>query len=258
MGCQCVKQENQLDQPTEKFSSPNQTKQLKSKKHPFSSIENKRNITETNNTFTGSLYHTNQKIISHDIFSTNKKVTPKGYPQDTYSAYLFNNINEARKNPQLFIQSIREGMNNIVLKTMKKNNKEEHRFVYSSKVKVALYRGRPAFEDAIEYLTKLEPLEPLSLDENICVKVPETEEEIKDKKYIIKGVEDINKNEVKVVKFFRDVVRDPETSFILMLADDNENKTIKKDDIFNKEYRRIGITSKTIGKNFAAYITFAL
>ena len=31
MGCQCVKQENQLDQPTEEFSSPNQTKQLKSK-----------------------------------------------------------------------------------------------------------------------------------------------------------------------------------------------------------------------------------
>lgn len=71
-------------------------------------------------------------------------------------------------------------------------------------------------------------------------------------------MEDINKNEVKEVKFFRDIVKDPETSFILVLADDNENKTIKKDDIFNKDYRRIGITSKTIGKYFAAYITFAL
>lgn len=158
MGCQCDKQENQLDQPTEEFSSPNQTKNLKSKKHPFSSIEDKRNTTETNNTINGSLYHTNQKIISHDIFTTNKNSTAKGYPQDTYSAYLFDNINEARKNPQLFIKSIQEGMNKIVLKSMKKNNKEEQRFVYSSKVKVALYRGRPAFEDAIEYLSKLEPL----------------------------------------------------------------------------------------------------
>ena len=258
MGCQCDKQENQLDQPTEEFSSPNQTKNLKSKKHPFSSIEDKRNTSETNNTFNGSLYHTNQKIISHDIFTTNKNSTAKGYPQDTYSAYLFDNINEARKNPHLFIKSIQEGMNKIVLKSMKKNNKKEQRFIYSSKVKIALYRGRPAFEDAIEYLSKLEPLEPLSFDEQICVKVPETEEEIRDKKYIIKGVEDINKNEVKEVKFFRDIVKDPETSFILVLADDNENKTIKKDDIFNKDYRRIGITSKTIGKYFAAYITFAL
>ena len=156
------------------------------------------------------------------------------------------------------INSIESAMDKIVLKKIKKNDgTEEERYIFASKVKVALYRGRPAFEEAIDFLRNQEQVAPLFFDESICVKVPENEEDIKDKEYMIKKVEEINAKEVTVLAYWRDIVKDPETSFMMMLVDDNAKGTMRKLDIFNKEFTRIGITRKKKKKMFAAYITFA-
>ena len=156
------------------------------------------------------------------------------------------------------INSIESAMDKIVLKKIKKSDgTEEERYIFASKVKVALYRGRPAFEEAIDFLRNQEQVAPLLFDDSICVKVPESEEEIKDKEYMVKKVEEINSKEVTVLAYWRDIVKDPETSFMMMLVDDNAKGTMRKLDIFNKEFTRIGITSTMIGKMFAAYITFA-
>ena len=135
------------------------------------------------------------------------------------------------------INSIESAMDKIVLKKIKKNDgTEEERYIFASKVKVALYRGRPAFEEAIDFLRNQEQVAPLFFDESICVKVPENEEDIKDKEYMIKKVEEINAKEVTVLAYWRDIVKDPETSFMMMLVDDNAKGTMRKLDIFNKEF----------------------
>ena len=52
------------------------------------------------------------------------------------------------------------------------------------KVKVALARGEPAFTEAAEDLRNKTPLTPLELKKEICVSLPEKEEDIKDSNYL--------------------------------------------------------------------------
>ena len=271
MGCKCITSEPEIDTPKDEVFASKSTN-LKSKRPPNSERDRYQdketpNPYETNNfdtNFNGtSSFRDTQaattEIISHDVFKA-KKPSPviKGYPTDSYSAYLYDNINMARKNPSSMINSIESAMDKIVLKKIKKNDgTEEERYIFASKVKVALYRGRPAFEEAIDFLRNQEQVAPLFFDESICVKVPENEEDIKDKEYMIKKVEEINAKEVTVLAYWRVIVKHPETSFMMMLVDDNAKGTMRKLDIFNKEFTRIGITSTMIGKMFAAYITFA-
>ena len=51
-------------------------------------------------------------------------------------------------------------------------------------MKVALTRGEPAFREAVGKLRNLTSLPPLEFKNEICVPLPETEEEIRNPSYL--------------------------------------------------------------------------
>jgi hypothetical protein len=58
--------------------------------------------------------------------------------------------------------------------------------------------------------------------------------------------------------FYKDLIKVPEVSALLMVVDDSpKNSGRKRQAIMNPEYKYIGINSKFIGKAFIAYFTFS-
>jgi hypothetical protein len=174
-------------------------------------------------------------------------IDPNLTPDDEFSQYIFENINNIRTDPQSFISKIKDSENNIT-------NDKHNRLIYKSKVKVALTKGLESFEEAIEILKETEPMDKLIYDPLLTIPLPNSEEEIKDKNYLKEKVNEImQKRSVK--SYWRDIVKDKETSFILTIVDDTGQKSgMKRKNILNPKIKYIGINSILIGKSFACYI----
>ena len=282
MGCQCANQcaknylpnKKELDsQELEKEESnknfDNNNEKLKSKKIINYRNNNNNNIFTNNisNNSTNNLfqYSTNQfssfnnlnDIVEHN-FNIRKKENIIDFdtnilPEDDFSLYLFDEINKIRIDPKSYIDIIRSNKNKVI--TDKKN-----RLIFKSKVKVALYQGIPIFDDAINSLQITQPMNKLIFNPHLCIKLPKNEDEIKDRMYLKNKINEICENNNVIVKsYWRDIVKDPETSFILMIVDDcGTNKSgRKRADLLNPEMKFIGINSIMIGKYFACYIVLS-
>ena len=123
-------------------------------------------------------------------------------------------------------------------------------------MKVALSRGLPAFDDAINYLKKLNPMQKLIFSNELLIESPVNEEQIKDKKYMSEQINLKVQSGIPIKSFWRDIIKDSQTCLILMIVDDTgENSGKKRNDILDPNMQCIGIVSKKIGKSFASYIT---
>ena len=217
MGCQCQKPELSNDEIT-------------------SSDKKIKNI-ETNN---------DNLLKNNYIFK--KQVDINGEPSDEFSKYIFNQINLLRQNPQSFIDVIQKSKKNIKLD--KSGIK-----IYKTSVKVALYNGESAFNDAIDALKKTEPMNKLIFNPDFVVDLPKTEIDIISKDYLTNKVKIKIDSGIDIKSFWKDIVKDKEACFILTVVDDSiKNPGNKRNDILNKDNKYIGISSVKIGKNFACYI----
>ena len=184
-----------------------------------------------------------------DEDSFEEKNIDKAQPSDEFSKYIFSQINLLRENPRSFIDLIQGSESNI--QTDKKN-----RLIYKSKLKVALDKGIQAFEEAKLILSNTKPMDKLIFDYDMKLKLPKNEINIKSNAYLknqvlIKGDKGIN-----IKSYWKEIISDPETCFILMIVDDNGKKAgFKRRNILNPQYKYIGICSKMINKNFICYIT---
>lgn len=168
------------------------------------------------------------------------------YPQKMI--YL---INKIRSNPLLYSKFVEESIKNIKII---KNNK----IIYYNIVKVALHRGEEAFRDAIDKLKNTRPMEPLRYNPQLCIPLPENEEELNDKNYLKETVDKMRERDVTIEIYFKDLIKIPEVSALLMIVDDNsKNTTKKRDTLLNRDFKYIGINSKFLGKNFVAHFSFS-
>ena len=119
-------------------------------------------------------------------------------------------------------------------------------------------KGKPAFDEAIEFLQKTKSMEKLKFNHNITPKLPQNEDEISDKNDLKKKIEKMTGNGISIKSYWRDVIKDPEISFLLMIVDDNGVKSGKKrKDILNPHIKYIGISSVEINGKFVCYITLS-
>ena len=170
-------------------------------------------------------------------------------PKDDFSEYIFDNINKIREDPQSFIKVIEQAKKNIILD-------KKGIFIYKSTVKVALSRGAPAFDETINFLKNLKPMQKLIFSNELLMEYPINEEQIKDKKYMNDQINIKVQNGIPIKSFWRDIIKDPQTCLILMIVDDTGvNSGKKRNDILDPNMQCIGIVSKKIGKSFASYIT---
>jgi len=181
--------------------------------------------------------------------SLEENIIDKSVPSDEFSKYIFTQINLLRENPSSFINLIQGSESNI-------QRDKKNRLIYKTKLKVALDKGIKAFEEAKLILSNTKPMPKLNFDYDMKLKLPKNEINIKSNNYLknqilIKGDKGIN-----IKAYWKEIIYDPETCFVLMIVDDNGKKAgFKRRNLLNPEYKYIGISSKNINNNFICYIT---
>ena len=219
MGCQCQKPDFLNDELTAEDK-----KQIK-------------NIEDDNN-YSQSNYN----------YKSKKYIDPNGKPKDEFSKFIFNQINAIREDPQSFIDIIQKSKKNI--KIDKSGIK-----IYKSTCKVALNKGEPAFNEAIEFLRKTKPMNKLIYNPDFVIDLPNNEYDIISKEYLGNKVKEKIERGIDIKSFWKDIVKDEEACFILTVVDDSaKNSGNKRNDILNRDNKYIGISSVRIGKSFACYI----
>ena len=203
---------------------------------------------EINEEITNDIYlngNNNNDNNSSKFYFTTTAETPK----DDFSIYIFENINKIRENPQSFIEIIEQAKKNIILD-------QRGIYIYKSTVKVALSKGLPAFDEAIDFLKQLKPMNKLIFSNELLIESPINEEQIRDKKYMNEQINKKVQNGIPIKSFWRDIIKDCKTCLILMIVDDTGvNSGKKRNDILDPNMQCIGVVSKKIGKSFASYIT---
>ena len=209
-------------------------------------------VNNANNTNNTNNMNNNNNINNMNINNSIKQMvfnTSVEEPMDDFSTYIFENINKIRENPQSFIDKIEKAKSNITLD-------KRGICVYKTSVKVALSRGKPAFDEAIEFLKNCKPMPKLIFSPDLLVTPPTSEEQIKDRTYMNEIINEKVQAGIPIKSFWRDIIKDRETCLILMIVDDTgANSGKKRNDILDPSMQCIGITSKKIGKNFASYVT---
>ena len=185
-------------------------------------------------------------------YESNRNLKYLNYPEKIVEI-----INNIRQDPSSYSYVIEDSIKNII----ENNNKDDitkNKIIYKKKVKVALTRGEPAFLEAAEELRDMEPLPPLEFSASLCIPLPDNEEEIKDSLFLKNQVLEMKKEGIKIDVFFKDLVKIPEVSALLMIVDDNgKNAGKKRKTLLNKDLRHIGVNCKFIGKTFIAYLGFS-
>ena len=165
-------------------------------------------------------------------------------------------INKIRADPVSYADIIEDSIQNIV-EEQDKDDETKTRIIYKRKVKVALNRGELAFKEAADELRSMNSMHPLELKNDICIPLPEDEDEIKDSSYLREQVRILREN-TNIDVFFKDLIKVPEVSALLMIVDDSgKNPGKKRQAVLNKDFKYIGISSKFIGKTFIAYFAFS-
>ena len=165
-------------------------------------------------------------------------------------------INNIREDPVGYADTVEQSIQDIVTEEDKEDPTIK-RLIYKKKLKVALTKGEPAFHEAIEYLRSLSPLPPLEFSQEKCIPLPDTEEQLNDHTFLRNQVKAL-REKTKIDVFFKDLIKIPEISGLLMIVDDtNKNAGKKRKALLNKELKYIGVNSKFIGKTFVAYFSFS-
>ena len=98
----------------------------------------------------------------------------------------------------------------------------------------------------------------LIYNKNISIEIPENEDIINDADYLNDKVKELNKNGKYIISFWKEIIKDPEVAFLMMVVDDNYIKTgQKRKDLINPEIKYIGINSGEVNNNFICYITLS-
>ena len=181
--------------------------------------------------------------------SLEENIIDKSVPSDEFSKYIFTQINLLRENPSSFINLIQGSESNI-------QRDKKNRLIYKAKLKVALDKGIKAFEEAKLILSNTKPMPKLNFDYDMKLKLPKNEINIKSNNYLKNQVLIKGDKGISIKAYWKEIIYDPETCFVLMIVDDNGKKAgFKRRNLLNPEYKYIGISSININNNFICYIT---
>ena len=176
-----------------------------------------------------------------------KELTVDSIPGDFFSRYIFDSINKLRENPQSFIKTLKSSINNITYD-------KEGKLYYNGKIKVALFKGKIAFEEAILFLKKVNHMEPLKFKKELCVEIPKKEKYFKSGDYLRRKINNIIMKGISVRAFWKDIIKDPQINFILMVVDDNYIRSgAKRKDILNPNMKYIGINAGYMDNSFVCF-----
>ena len=255
MGCKCITSNDDENKEISKNSQEDNIYEIYQGFNP----SDQNNSNENNNNFDENDIINN--LIKSDINyenenNENTKIS-KNSKYANYSEKIVELINNIRQDPSSYAEIIENSMINIV-DDNNKNDSTKNRIIYKQKVKVALNKGREAFLEAAEILRNLDPLPPLEFIPEMCIPLPETEDELKDPSFLKSQVKELKDEGISIDVYFKDLIKVPEVSALLMVVDDSYKNTGKKRmALLSKDFKYIGVNSKFIGKSFVAYLAFS-
>ena len=183
--------------------------------------------------------------------SLNMPLSTEISKKNDYPQKIISLINEIRSNPLLYSKQVEDSIKNIEIG-------KDNQIIYHNIVKVALHRGEQAFREAINILRNTEPMQPLRYNPQLCIPLPENEIELKNQNFLKEQVDNIKQRNTIIEIYFKDLIKIPEVSVLLMIVDDNsKNISKKRETLLNKDFRYIGVNSKFIGKHFVAHFSFS-
>lgn len=264
MGCKCANsnyEEKEIN--SKEFADENNKLNDFFNNNQFDNDNNKENNYNSDNINDNNNYQNNlnENLNNNNEYETGLNENEYEKTHNTkylnYPEKIVEIINNIRQDPPSYAQIIEESINYII----DNNNRDDitkNRIIFKKKVKVALTRGEPAFLEAAEELRNTEPLPPLEFSAALCIPLPDTEEDIKNSAFLKNQVLELKKEGIKIDVFFKDLVKIPEVSALLMIVDDNgKNAGKKRMTLLNKEFKYIGVNCKFIGKTFIAYLGFS-
>ena len=179
--------------------------------------------------------------ILNDKYTESKEITSI-YPLTDYVKKVFHIINKIRKSPSKFAQVIEQA--EIFIKEI-----NGRKIFEGSGIKVSLNEGKSMFKDCEDYLKSIEPMEELNFCDDIVLECPTDEKKIKDMNIFKEKVLE-KKEKTGIIMYFKDSIRIPEISVLLMLVDDSvKNPRKKREAILNRNFKYIGISSSDININ---------
>ena len=266
MGCKCINKEeeeskNELLRKEENIENEEyklDNKYLEQKKGNFGqanqNLDNQAQFNgENNENYEEEQQEEELKQNNNDNDKINEEKNTK---YSEYPEKMLILINKIREDPVSYADIIEDSIQNII-EEQDKDDETKTRIIYKRKVKVALNRGELAFKEAVDELRSMNSMHPLELKNDICIPLPEDEDEIKDSSYLREQVRILREN-TNIDVFFKDLIKVPEVSALLMIVDDSgKNPGKKRHAVLNKDFKYIGISSKFIGKTFIAYFAFS-
>jgi len=251
MGCKCA---NKSEEEQEIDKKGLEDGNLEKAENDFNSNFKKSNLDllgldDQINPNDNEIIENNNYDDNNDEFLLNEKYA--NYPYKIVE--LINNI---REDPVGYADIVEQSIQNIVLEEDKEDPSIKH-LIYKKKIKVALTTGEKAFQEAIDYLRTLSPLPPLEFSQEKCIPLPNTEEELNNPSFLKSQVK-VLREQTRIDVFYKDLIKIPEISGLLMIVDDtNKNAGKKRRALLSNELKYIGVSSKFIGKTFVAYFSFS-
>lgn len=251
MGCKCA---NKSEEEQEIDKKGLEDGNLEKAENDFNSNFKKSNLDllgldEQINPNDNEIIENNNYDDNNDEFLLNEKYA--NYPYKIVE--LINNI---REDPVGYADIVEQSIQNIVLEEDKEDPSIKH-LIYKKKIKVALTTGEKAFQEAIDYLRTLSPLPPLEFSQEKCIPLPNTEEELNNPSFLKSQVK-VLREQTRIDVFYKDLIKIPEISGLLMIVDDtNKNAGKKRRALLSNELKYIGVSSKFIGRTFVAYFSFS-
>ena len=98
-------------------------------------------------------------------------------------------------------------------------------------------------------------MQKLKYDYNMKLKLPKKEINIKSSEYLKQQIYKIYSKGINIKSYWKEIIYEPETCFVLMIVDDTGKKAgFKRRNLLNPDYKYIAINSKMINKKFVCYI----
>ena len=258
MGCQCNKKTEEEELEKESPDNLNEEPNLDKEKEDFQ-IQNENEENEENQEKEENInpqQNQEQKEQEQDEDYLEKLIEEKNAKYAEYPDKMIEIINKIRENPSFYADVIEDSIKYII-EEPDKEDETKTKYIFKKKVKVALTKGETAFHEAAEILRKMEPMSPLEFNGNLCVPLPQNDEELNDPNYLKEQVKVLREN-TNVDLFFKDLIKLPDVAALLMIVDDSvKNPGRKRKALLNKDFNYIGINSHFVGKTFLAYFAFS-
>ncbi len=179
------------------------------------------------------------------------KEKPSAY--ENYSTEVLKIINDIRTKPQRYADNIEDSMESIY----ESGEGDTKKIVFKKQINVVLNRGEPAFREAAKKLRDMDPLPVFQLCDELRVPLPTSFSDLHNPNYLRNQINNMRQR-TKVDAYFKEMVKSPTISALLMIVDDNkENSGKKRTLLLHKDLRKIGINSGFVDGTFVAYFAFS-